>query len=620
MPSLAVFSRKVSRYFLLLVFPLFVIAITASAIKIIDNRYVPYSLYNAGLMTLRDNMNIAMILALLLSLMVEVLFLFFSRAGKKNEDRRFIIILAAAVFIPLFLVGGFLLNTKDIFPPFFTTKGIVANSLYTASVALVCGALFALRRRIIGVLDSATGLFSILRRISLLGVLALVGLNVILLLLRNSHGRTHPSILLISLDTLRWDHLGCYGYPATTSPNIDAFSRDAVLFKEAISQSSWTLPAHMSLLTSQYPLQHGAVSMFRSIDTDMRGPLLSEVLKNSFYTNVAFTNGGPLDRRYGFSEGFDVYHDRGEDFRNPFDERVLQFLDDHKDESFLLFLHTYCIHNYYAPQEYLDMLDPSGEVKMQDWGEILPFLRHYERAQFPNDPGERRKLERIVKLYDASVRYVDGRIGVLLEKLEELDLYDDMIIIITSDHGEEFAEHGHTFHGHTLYEELIRVPLLIKLPGNEYGGLEIDELVEQIDIAPTLLDYLGLPAMSWMRGESLLTLIRGKELHRTAVFSDVLNRKILKFSLRTSEYHLIYETTLKDLRGGKHCCFRLFDIVNDPEEQVDISLAEQETFTALRSELLAWIASMEIDRLVNVEKIEVGEELRERLEALGYVQ
>lgn len=576
-------------------------------------------MYNIALKVLADNLNFFLLMAVSASAITTLSYLVLSKSGKWDEANLFFSIFLVLAFLFGLIVGGYFLNTKNVFPPPLTKSGLLFNASYVVLLVILCATTYLLKNRINRYLSACANIFIKLNLSSLAIIAVFIIVNASLSFLKNTNGKGSPSILLISLDTLRWDHLGCYGYESPTSPNIDALANDAVLFKNAISQSSWTLPTHMSLFTSQYPYEHGAVKAMVSIDTKERGPLLSEVLKDRFYTNAGYTGGALLDQQYGFSDGFDIYSVNYSEYRNPIDDKVLEFLKENRDVHFFLFLHTYCIHNYYAPHEFREIFDTSCDEQMHEWNEILPFVKKFQVSAIDSS-GEENKIQHLVKLYDSSIRYVDSRVGFLLQQLKEMDLYDDIMIIITSDHGEEFGDHGHTSHGHTLYDELIRIPLIIKFPNNEYGGTEVRGIVRQIDIVPTVIDYLGIDKMPWMRGQSLLKMIEGRSAKNRQAFSDVENRKKLKFSLRTADYHLVYYVNLKDFIEKKIGSFHLYDVVNDPGELIDISSMDEKIFSELRSDLLDWLSQMDVRKFFKSGKIDLKPDLEKRLKALGYLQ
>jgi len=375
----------------------------------------------------------------------------------------------------------------------------------------------------------------------------------------------------------------------------------------------------MSLFTSLYSAEHGYIRADARLDTGRRVPLLAELLKDMFYKTAAFTEGGLLDPAYGFGRGFDVYSLTRDHIRDPNMRPVFDFLNNLGGAPFFLFFHTYTIHNYSSPEEYRKLFDPECDGRFHRWEEAHQFLQLYKESDLEGEAAEK-KLRHMVNLYDASIRYVDSRLGFLFEKLRERGLYDDMIIIITSDHGEEFGDHGHTFHGSTLYNELISVPFIIRFPRGKYGGTEQDMIVRHVDVVPTLLDYLGGERGAWMKGISVIPIIHGEETDQRSVYSDLLNKKILKFSLRTSRYHLIYESQLRGLPDEEMGNYMLFDVEKDPAEKVNISYSEEEVFTSMKRQLRKQIFRTIPETSGRLKNLTLDKGLKEQLNGLGYLQ
>ena len=331
---------------------------------------------------------------------------------------------------------------------------------------------------------------------------------------------TH-NVILISIDTLRADHLGCYGYPKPTTPEIDVFRRDAALFEQAIAHAPSTLPSHASIFTSLLPSHHGA-SVANSFGVDSEAVTLTEILKAEGYATAAFNGGLQLDPIYGLDRGFDVYDavrpsvasadlvvDPVDMFDHAVDEAIhwIENIEINRRERFFLFLHTYELHHPYTPTP--EALESIGA----DYDGSLPkdisvdLLRRINDGDVELEPGD---LEHIISSYDAELRSVDTAFGRLIDFLREEDLYADAIIVFTSDHGEEFGERGFVgWHAHTLYDELLRVPLLVKLPGAEHAGASLEPQVRGINVAPTILAALELDAPVEFEGVSLLGLLSG---------------------------------------------------------------------------------------------------------------
>jgi arylsulfatase A-like enzyme len=373
------------------------------------------------------------------------------------------------------------------------------------------------------------------------------------------------NLLLVSIDSLRADHLGCYGYPRKTSPALDALAEEGILFRNMISATSWTLPAHMSLLTSMDISVHGVATDGFSLHTGI--PTLPEVLQAGKYATACFCSSPYLNPAYGFSRGFDVFHNLDferegftdtvlplteetdrvhQDITSPrITELTLNWLEKHRHNPFFLFLHMWDVHyDYIPPPPYDSLFDPGyqGSINGKDY-------IHNDKISPEMKP---RDLQHIIALYDGGIAYTDHYLGLIFQKLKELGLWDRTLVIVTADHGDEFFEHGDKGHRRTLYDEVIKVPLIIKLPRRRHGNQKISSQVSTIDVAATILDVAGMEIPEEMQGQSLLPPIKGdrKSAPRYA-FSEL---SMVLESLRTNRWKLLYNreagvSTILDLKS-----------------------------------------------------------------------
>ncbi len=410
-----------------------------------------------------------------------------------------------------------------------------------------------------------------------------------------------PNVILISIDTLRADHLGCYGYGRPTSPELDRLCEDSVVFADAIAHAPSTLHSHASIFTSLLPHNHGAAWQGKTRLAD-ECLTVTEVAQSAGFATGAFTGGGQMDKIFGLDQGFDFYEQPGaKDFRDIV-RPATAWLDRRPDKPFFLFLHTYETHHpYEPPARFLELFDEGYEGELPD--EIsVDLLREINREEHVLAEGD---LEHIVNAYDAEIRSMDEALGRLVAYLKEQDLYDDTMIVFTSDHGEEFGEHGKIgWHSHTLFDELLKVPLVVKYPAQEHAGTKVSAQVRSIDIAPTLLEALGLPVPEVFSGSDLTPLADARQSEsRTAV--SRMDRQASKDvdSVRTPDWKLF--------RG------QLFDLNVDPEELWDTALNRPGVVEQLRLELEDAVASRE--RYSGPQVVPKGATLDE-LKALGYLQ
>jgi arylsulfatase A-like enzyme len=407
-------------------------------------------------------------------------------------------------------------------------------------------------------------------------------------------------VVLLSIDTLRFDHLGCYGYPRDITPNLDAFRRDAVLFEQAIAQAPSTLASHASMLTGRIPPHHGA-SYARKQKLGSSVRTLAEALKAAGYATASINNGGQLDASFGLDRGFDVYRSPQRVFLHFVARRGLQWLNEHPSPAFL-FLHTYQVHHPYTPEpRFLERLNTGYQGSLPDKTSIR-LLRRINRGELQIDERDR---QHIIDTYDAEILSMDEAFGRFIADLKAQGRYENTLILVTSDHGEEFGEHGQMgWHSHTLYDELLRVPLLIKLPENRHAGDTVTPQVRLLDLPATILDLLNLPPEESFDGTSLLPLIdREEEPPRPAMSAMDLPAGEVIYSLRTADWKLYQR--------------QLFHLEEDPGEQINIIEDHRRQWHGL-NQTLGEIVNARPE--AHAEDAAVSEETRERLRALGYVE
>lgn len=455
-------------------------------------------------------------------------------------------------------------------------------------------------------------------------------------LIYSSSPKQRPNIVLISLDTLRPDHLGCYGYTRKTSSNIDEIAREGVLFSHTYSSTSWTLPAHISLLTSHNCAHHQVYYPFQKMKPQI--PTLADVLKTNQYFTVAFTGGAYLSSSYGFAKGFDSYQEislRGNaatryDEAERLAEIICDWLQNNREKSFFLFLHTYQPHDPYAN------LSPLGKTFLNEhskWKKIKVATLFGKKGRYQTHLTEEEK-QNVIDLYDGEIKYTDiSYIRPILEKLKELGLYENSLIILTSDHGEEFYDHEAWLHDHSVYEEAIRIPLIIKFPHSQYKGEKVQQIVRIVDIMPTILDVLNIKNSSLsMDGKSLLPLITGRETQDRTFVADLALRDYRDIyptviAMNQGDYKFIHNKKIKSpytARVSKNFGDKqteLYDLKKDPKETKNIVL--QIRYRDLCFNLLDSIneycekISQEIS---DEDRVTMDESLRERLRALGYIR
>lgn len=429
------------------------------------------------------------------------------------------------------------------------------------------------------------------------------------------------NVILISIDSLRADHLSAYGYHRDTSPTIAALAREGVLFRSTSSTTSWTLPAHMSMLTGRSLLGHGVIFHDRSLTADVT--TLAEALQSAGYVTGAIVSAPYVESRYGFDKGFDDYDDQTIHFESNDDsykkvtaptlqEAASRWLTRHRDDRFFLFLHYWDVHYDYAPgAPYSTMFDPHYQGTVN--GDNFYFNPHVNKDMNSDD------LDHVIALYDGEIRLVDDHLALLRKKLSELGTADRTIIVVTADHGDEFFEHGRKGHHRTLYDEVVLVPLVVYVPGVVPTSPEIAMESSIIDIMPTILSLVGAPVPGGVEGQDLSGVaFHGSPQWKRSVQGELYRRQSLnvQVSLRRDGRKIIHHFFNNRLEA--------FDLVNDPGEQVTVA-ADRDFITPLLEELTTWLNrswSVFSHRIQEqgVYSLEMDKDTRERLKSLGYIQ
>lgn len=395
--------------------------------------------------------------------------------------------------------------------------------------------------------------------------------------------RQAPNVLLVTLDTVRADHLGCYGFPGARTPVIDALARRGTRFGTAVSHSPITGPSHASILTGLTPLRHG-VRNNSDYALPATVPTLPEALGRGGYRTAAFVSGFPLERRFGYDRGFEVYDDafpRGTDPRRaPYVERradlttfaALKWLDGTtgSEAPWFLWVHYYDPHSPY---------EPPGD---------------YARA-FADRP------------YDGEIAFADSQLGVLLRRLDERGLTGRTLVVVTADHGESLGEHGEATHGMFVYDSTLRVPWVLAGPGVPAGGVAT-VVGRLVDVAPTVLDYAGLPAPASIEGRSVRPAIEGRSMsdepaYAESLFASLHLRWAPLYAWRTAAWKLVEAPRPE-----------LYDLRADPAEQADRAAAEPSRVEGLRRPLLAALRAPTPEAVTVIDAEAAG-----RLRSLGYL-
>lgn len=385
-------------------------------------------------------------------------------------------------------------------------------------------------------------------------------------------------VVLITISSLRADHVSCQGYERQTTPHFDRFAAESVFFRNAFATSGWMMPAHGSLFTSLYPSLHGATHIDRELGQEHE--TLAELLADNGYYCVGFCCGPRLDSAHGYAQGFHVYDDqsavgllraleldRAESFdinrhrtNDLINDAVISWLQSNAHHPFFLFVHYYDNHwDYLPPEPYRSRYDPN-------YTGTIDGTRIAREPLYSNPPSEA-DIRHLIALYDGEVRQTDEDLGDLLAALKREGLFESSLVIILGDHGEAFYEHGHTSH-HGVYDELIHIPLAISIP--RVASNALDALVSQVDILPTVLDYAGIGIGDQCQGRSLRPIIEGRvQRVNEFVVAQYTGKAVPDiFAVRSPQFKCCMTAQREVLA---------YDLVSDPQETVAIG-AQQ--FTA----------------------------------------
>ncbi|MFQ6069671.1 MAG: sulfatase [Candidatus Aminicenantales bacterium] len=432
-----------------------------------------------------------------------------------------------------------------------------------------------------------------------------------------------PNVLLIVADALRADHLGCYGYDRPTSPQIDNFAAESLVFERALSNSPWTKPSMGTIFTSLYPHQHQAFHWSDNLKNECL--TLAEVFRNRNYSTFAKQTNPSITKKYNFNQGFQHYEEmvleKGERVTNKF----IEWLRKNKNKPFFAYLHYMDTHfPYNAPREFSrifgikeDSLFNPGEFKTVD---IRLLTEMGLSAEEKNH---------LISLYDGAIKYFDYNFKVIMDNLKELKITDKTIIVFTADHGEEFWDHGGFAHGHTLYRELLHVPLIIRYPPL-FQAERIKFNVPLLDLFPTILSMAGIKDIFDSKGKDLIAIIRNKSSADHEIYCEGLLDGVEKKAIIKDEWKLIENTGQKnkdsflllgELTRYKYpeyeSGFELYNIKHDFSETYN----QINNFPQIAGELKAYLRLFKMPPLnYRKQKIDNYQKKLEDLKSLGYIK
>ena len=423
-----------------------------------------------------------------------------------------------------------------------------------------------------------------------------------------------PNVLIYLIDALRADHLGCYGYDRPVSPNIDDFAANATVFDHAIAQSSWTKSTVGSIFSGMGPSRHGANTATDILPDDI--DTLAERVQRIGWQTAGFITNGVVSDLFGFDQGFLTYVRLGEDNSSPeihqlsdrLNTEIVSWLES-RDENkpFFMYVHASDPHAPYYPRDpYRSRFaaDIPPEIGLHDRVTALTQARAEVTEHTPDD---------LLSLYDAEIAFNDASFGSLIQAFEQHGVLDSTLVILMSDHGEEFFDHGRWEHGLTLFAEQLNIPLIIKFPSRQWQGARVGATVQQIDILPTVLEVAGAEPAIALTGRSLVGLVadQGQQQPPTviSVLDKVESRKVEAITWENFKliHYIAYDQPRPDVE--------LYNLTVDPGEVQNLAPDEPILVGYLKTLLMGSRTRGGFEAM----DAELDDEMRSQLEALGYL-
>jgi len=430
-----------------------------------------------------------------------------------------------------------------------------------------------------------------------------------------------PNVLLITLDTLRADHLGCYGYDRPTSPNIDAFAKVATFYPRGYASSPWTLPTHASLMTGLYPFEHGAHTFKINEKRAEVGVLgehhvtLAEVLRDEgFQTAALVGNDVYLKQRFKIHQGFETYFSE-RTYADRLNKMAFEWLEERGQEPFFLFLNYVDTHNPYNARKRPD--DPGFLKPGDDRQSFYIYQDLRPQVLKREEPYPAETVQHVTNQYDTAIHVVDEELENLFEKLKQLGLYDNTLIILTSDHGEYFGEHELIDHGKDVYQPAVWVPLIIKKPGQHEG--EVDETIVTSAEIPNLI-FQNFPADMAKRGFAQFPLAPGAEIALSENYftmADDFNYQPHEQARFNRVRTVVFDWPYKYIHdsSGNH---ELYDLAKDPEELQNLYATKTRVGKKMARQMRSFMD--ERNTVKEAESVRIPNEQEiESLRALGYL-
>ncbi len=644
-----------------------------------SHRHIDYGMDNLAINLLQVSLN-KWVLGFLVIFMLVVIFSIMLRLGGKWVHKNLVAVQivdrnrALAFFLSILLsiafffwygpwilmrkyllmhsVSAFLHSIYDYLVYFFNIRALPKGLLIVIISCLIIvgfGWIFA-KIRISDVLCSVGKIFTS-RWTTILAVLMLMVCGFVNVYAKFVIGRNdlgHKNVIMISIDTLRADHMGCYGYFRNTSPYMDNIARRSIFFENAFVPWPITAPAVTSVFTSQYGHTNGVtrIAPYQYLENNLL--LLAEILSNEGFSTEAIVTNSTIGKKSNTHQGFDVFveapmADAKSVNKKAFKavERLKQMQQDGK--PFFFWVHYIDPHGNYTPPEFRNdfindrYYDPSEHFKFREQLEaveidqekdISPYERQRRAAvRRPIGTGLPGLVDKLttevayhVAMYDAEIRFVDHQIEILLNRLKEEGLLENSIIVLWADHGESLGDHNYYFgHGRFPYNACLKIPFMIIHP--EYHPSKINIPVSLLDLTPTLLDFLDIKQPLLFEGTSLVPLIDGKKREQVDIFAESGHAIDFQKIMIRGDWKLIYIPDAHDRSEmqGKH--FELYNLSLDPDETQNLSESNQQVLKEMKKSLFVWMDSWKESSMgLDVQKVEYSREDLEKLRSLGYVK
>lgn len=585
-----------------------------ATINILIQNYIQYSMFNLIIMSYAKIMThwimIGLFIYLLALALIHITQQIENRLEINNKTQKIkivYILLSIVLFLFLFIFLVYFINKYYIPYSKFHTISLIADILLALGLLLIW-LIIMYRKNSFSIIKKLYPL-KYLHILSLIFLVTLIALKAFLFY-TNMKKNNNYNVLLIIVDTLRADHLGCYGYFRDTTPHIDSLSNESILFMNAVSPAPWTSPAIASILASKYPAVMGITH--DPVILSKKHLFLAEILKENYYRTKGIISHSFIGRELNYHQGFDSF-DQEDALGGHFSitspsitSKAIDFITKNKKNKFFLFLHYFDPHFAFMQHKNFNYFpDYNGKIKS---GMGITKLRNNAKYFSEND------LNYLRSLYDSEISFTDYYIGKIIAHLKNLNLYKNTMIIFTADHGETFCDRSDWI-GHTrnLYHELIHVPLIMKLPEKK-ESIKVNKYIGTIDILPTILATLKIDKPKTHFDGIPMNLFDIDKIEPRVIISETKRISLLE-SVISNKYKVI-----KDLKKNR---YEIYNLNIDPYEQNNLSPElDNDNIHNLKMVIEEWkkYVTAQKSQIGNVKTPHLSKKEKERLKSLGYIK